>query len=300
MRILVTGASGFLGAHVRRAAQAAGMEVHTVSRSPLPDSPRHHRLDLGADSVLRIVGVLTQVAPDAVVHCAGATQGDLEALSGTNINGTHALVRALLLAGAKARLVHLGSAAEYGRCLPGVPVSELMPARPVSAYGATKLAATRIVEMARGAGLDGVVLRVFNPVGAGAPENSLPGRAASVLRRAMVDGSDLRLGPLDAVRDFVDARDVADAVLAATTARDLLLPPVLNIGSGQGVAARTLVKELLNVSGAACAVREDDPAPPRSADVPWQQGEITLARCALGWWPRRDLTDSVAELWRSS
>jgi nucleoside-diphosphate-sugar epimerase len=299
MRVLITGASGFLGSHVLHAAEAAGLEVFTAGRSPMPGSPRHHELDLGADSTLRIADMLTQVAPDAIVHCAGATSGDADALTATNINGTYALVRAVLLVGANARLVHLGSAAEYGRCLPGVPVSELMPARPVSVYGVTKLAATRIVEMARGAGLDGVVLRVFNPVGARAPEGSLPGRVAAALRRVMEDGSDLRLGPLDAVRDFVDARDVADAALAAT-ARDLNLPPVVNIGSGQGVAARTLVKELLAVSGANCAVREDTAGSPRSADVPWQQGEITLARCELGWRPRRSLAESVAELWRSS
>ena len=60
-----------------------------------------------------------------------------------------------------------------------------------------------------------VVLRVFNPVGPGAPEESLPGRVAAELRRALASGAEVRLGSLDAVRDFVDARDVADAVIAA-------------------------------------------------------------------------------------
>lgn len=299
MRVLVIGASGFLGAHVRHRAMAAGMEVVTASRTDLPDSPRHYRLDLGTDPAVRVAGILTEVMPDAVVNCAGATLGSTELLTTTNVVGTHTLVRAMLLVRYEGRLVHLGSAAEYGRGAEGVPVSEATPARPHSVYGATKLAGTSLIELARSAGLDAVVLRVFNPVGSGAPEHSLPGRVAAELRRAYSAGHDLRLGPLDAVRDFVDARDVAEAVLAAVLAREVPYP-VLNIASGRGVPARTLVKELLSVSGATCSVYEDEPGSVRSADVPWQQAAITLATRALAWTPHYGLASSVAELWGSS
>ncbi|HZC41640.1 MAG TPA: NAD-dependent epimerase/dehydratase family protein, partial [Streptosporangiaceae bacterium] len=197
------------------------------------------------------------------------------------------------------RLVHLGSAAEYGRSEPGIPVTESAPARPVASYGVTKLAGTRLVELARSAGLDAVVLRVFNPVGAGAPAGGLPGRVAEQVRQAMAHGSDIRLGPLDGVRDFVDARDVAGAALAAA-ARPELPHPVLNVGSGAGVPARTLVKELLAVSGCTAAVHEDAPGSARSGQLLWQQADITRARQDLGWRPRRDLTASLSDLWEGS
>ncbi|MEQ0562343.1 NAD(P)-dependent oxidoreductase [Amycolatopsis sp. NEAU-NG30] len=285
MRVLVIGAAGFLGGHVRRAAAARGFEVVAPGR-------RH--LDL-ATGRAELAGLVAAIAPRAVVNCAGAVTGDAAALNAANVAGTENLVRAL---GPGVRLVHLGSAAEYGRGSPGVPVTEAAEPRPLNPYGVTKLAGTRIVTQARASGLDGVVLRVFNPVGAGAPASGLPGRAAAALRKALADGGDLRLGPLDAVRDFVDARDVADAVLAALTAPDL--PPVLNIGSGHGVPARALVKELLEVSGAGCAVYEDAPGSARSADVPWQQADITLATRVLAWRPRRGLADAAADLWRAS
>jgi nucleoside-diphosphate-sugar epimerase len=115
----------------------------------------------------------------------------------------------------------------------------------------------------------------------------------AALRKALAKGTDLRLGPLDAVRDFIDARNVADAVLAAVPA-PAVSHPVLNIASGWGVSARTLVKELLTVSGATCAVYEDEPGSARSADVPWQQAVITQAEHDLGWAPRHDLA-----AWRS-
>jgi len=299
MRLLIIGASGFLGGHVRRRAAAAGLAVVTAGRAGLPGSPAHQRLDLAADEPARIAEVIASVAPDAVANCAGATVGGADVLAAVNITGTYALVRAMMLAGTPARLVHLGSAAEYGRAEPGATVDESAPPRPAAAYGATKLAGTRLVELARAAGLDAVVLRVFNPVGAGAPRSSLPGRVAAELRRALASGTEVRLGSLDAVRDFVDARDVADAVLAAAAA-PAAPHPVLNVGSGVGVPARTLVKELIAIGGYDGPVHEDSAGSARSGDLLWQQADIALARLDLGWRPRHDLAASLADLWEAS
>jgi NDP-hexose 4-ketoreductase len=299
MRLLIIGASGFLGRHVRQQASAAGLGVVTAGRSGLPGSPSHQRLDLSGGDPARIAAVITSAAPDVVVNCAGATAGAPDVLAAANITGTYALVTAMLLSRRPARLVHLGSAAEYGRTEPGVPVTEAALPRPAGAYGATKLAGTRLVELARTAGLDAVVLRVFNPVGPGAPEDGLPGRLAVQLRRSLAHGTAVRLGSLDVVRDFVDARDVADAALAAAAA-PVLPHPVLNIGSGAGVPARTLVKDLLAISGCAATVHEDAPGSARSAGLAWQQACITLALQDLDWRPCRDLTTSLSDLWEAS
>jgi NDP-hexose 4-ketoreductase len=298
MRLLILGASGFLGGHVWRQATAAGAEVVTAGRAGLPGSAAHRRLDLAGDDPPRIAEVIASVAPDAIANCAGLTVGGPDVLAAANVTGTYTLVRAMLLAETPARLVHLGSAAEYGGAEPGVPLSESAPPRPGAPYGATKLAGTRLVELGRAAGLDAVVLRVFNPVGAGAPESGLPGRVAVQLRRALAGGNGVRLGPLDAVRDFVDARDVADAVLAAAAAPSP--HAVLNIGSGTGVPARTLVKELIAVTGYDGPVHEDSAGSARSGDLDWQQADIGLARLDLDWQPRRDLAASLADLWEAT
>ena len=299
MRLLVLGGSGFLGGHVRRRARAAGLDVVTAGRSGLPDSPGHRVVDLAADDPARIAAMLAEVSPDAVVNCAGATAGLPETLVAANVNGTYALVKAMLLAAMPARLVHLGSAAEYGRAEPGIPVSERAAPRPAGLYGSTKLAGSRLVDLAAAAGLESVVLRVFNPVGPGAPRTGLPGRLAAELRQAAAHGTDVRVGPLDAVRDFVDARDVADAAVAAAAATRPPRP-VLNIGSGRAVPVRAMVNELLAISGSAATVHEDAAGPARSAEIPWQQADISRAAADLGWQPRRDLATSLADLWKAS
>ncbi len=298
MRLLILGASGFLGGHVWRQATAAGAEVVTAGRAGLPGSAAHQLLDLAGDDPARIAEVIASVAPDAIANCAGLTVGGPDVLAAANITGTYTLVRAMLLAETPARLVHLGSAAEYGGAEPGVPLTESAPPRPGAPYGATKLAGTRLVELGRASGLGAVVLRVFNPVGAGAPESGLPGRVAAQLHRALAGGNEVRLGPLDAVRDFVDARDVADAVLAAAVTPSP--HAVLNIGSGTAVPARTLVKELIAVTGYAGPVHEDSAGSARSGDLDWQQADIGLARLDLDWQPRRDLAASLADLWEAT
>jgi len=296
MSLLVIGGSGFLGGHVCRRARAAGLTVATAGRGALPGSPAHNRVDLAQEEPGKIAAMIASVAPDAVVNCAGATSGTIDELAAANITATCALVTVMLQARTPARLVHLGSAAEYGPSEPGVPVDESTPPRPAGPYGVTKLAGTRLVELARTAGLGAVVLRVFNPVGAGAPEDGLPGRVAAQLRQAIACGTDVQLGPLDAVRDFVDARDVADAVLAAVAAPSLP-SPVLNIGSGIGTSARALVKQLGEISGSTATIHEDALGSARSAGMPWQQADITLACRDLRWRPRRSLTASLTDLW---
>ncbi|MHB1433619.1 MAG: NAD-dependent epimerase/dehydratase family protein [Streptosporangiaceae bacterium] len=296
MRVLILGASGFLGTHVLDRAQAAGLNVVTAGRRDIPGSPDHRLLDLTRADRSALGALLADTAPAAVLNCAGLTAGSPADLAAVNLTGSCLLAAAVLADRRGPRLVQLGSAAEYGRSEPGSVVTESWPERPVSAYGTTKLAASRAIQLARLTGLDAVVLRVFNPVGRGAPESGLPGRLGAELRRSAGGRGEIRLGPLDVVRDFIDADDVADAVLAAAAAASLP-HPVLNIGSGRGTPVRELVGELIAISGYRGQVREDGTGSARSAAMPWQQAGIELARLDLGWQPRRSLARSVADLW---
>ena len=301
MRILIIGASSFLGGHLLRAASAAGHTVLTSGRS----GDWSLRLDLVADPAERVASLIAAAAPDVVVNCAGATSGGADELAAANITGVHTLVTALLAGaqeeageGTRPRLVHIASAAEYGPSADGLPMTEETVPRPVGLYGATKLGGTRLVQLARTAGLDAVALRVFNVVGAGSPEDTLPGAAAAQLRQLPPGGS-LKLGPLEAVRDFVDARDVADAVLAAAAA-PTLPHAIVNVGSGVGVQAKVLVEQLLAVTGLAVTVHEDAPGSARSAGLGGQQADISRAARDFGWRPRRDLADSALDLWKGA
>ncbi|MGW2746450.1 NAD-dependent epimerase/dehydratase family protein [Streptomyces sp. NPDC001450] len=294
MRILVLGGTGYLGRHVvDRLGALTGAQVLAGGRSPAAE----FRVDLATDRPERLANTLAAAAPDAVVNCAGATGGDPVTLAEVNARGPAALCAALREAAPTARLVHLGSAAEYGPGVPDTPVTESAPACPVTPYGVTKLAGTVAVTSAV---LDGVVLRVGNPVGPGAPVASLPGRMAAQLRATGRDPEAvLRLGDLSAHRDFVDVRDLARAVaLAVTTAGPL--PPVLNIGGGRAVPVRELVHGLARRARFRGRLEENAGGSARSARVSWQCSDITAADRALGWRPVHGLDDALDALWAAT
>ncbi|MEU5796031.1 MULTISPECIES: NAD-dependent epimerase/dehydratase family protein [unclassified Streptomyces] len=293
MRILVLGGTGYLGRRVTERVRALpGAHLLAGGRTGA-----EYTVDLAADPTERLAKTLAAAAPDAVVNCAGATGGDPVTLAEVNARGPAVLCAALREAAPAARLVHLGSAAEYGPGTPCAAVTESAPARPVTPYGATKLAGTLAVTSA---GLDAVVLRIGNPVGPGAPPASLPGRMAALLRAAGSDpGAVLRLGDLSAYRDFVDVRDVARAVALAVTAPGPL-PPVLNIGGGGAVPVRDLVQGLARLAGFRGTLAEDGDGSARSAQVSWQCSDIGAVERALGWRPAHGLDDALAALWAAT
>lgn len=283
-RVAVVGAGGFLGSHVVRALREAGHNVLPVHRSALT----------GASDGAPWLGE-GGVRVTMVVNCAGAIRGTPDELRLANVD----LVAALLdiVSGREVGMVHLGSGVEYGAGLRGEPVSEDHDARPVSAYGATKLAATKLVlDAARAGDVPGTVLRVFNPVGAGISAELLPGRAAALIRRAVDGGGPVRLGPLGATRDFIDVRDVADAVVSAAS-EPQGSGRVINIGSGTGTTARALVELLAEVAGYSGPILEADAGAPRPDEIEWQVADISQARALLGWAPRRSLRDAIGQLW---
>ncbi|SNT41565.1 Nucleoside-diphosphate-sugar epimerase [Asanoa hainanensis] len=288
MRVLLFGASGFLGGRVR-AALAAVASV---------DCPGRARCDLVAAGVDELTDLVRASAPDAVVNCTGRLSGSGYDLTLANTLVTAKLIEAVAAAAPGARLVRLGSAAEYGVVPDGVAVSETDPCEPVSEYGASHLAATRLLGLATAAGrVDGITMRVFNPVGAGMHPDNLLGRAAVLIRDAARDDADhVTLAALGAYRDFVDVRDAAAAVTAAVTVTDPAAR-VFNVASGTAVTSREAVELLVKVSGWSGELRERGLGPARSAAVNWMLGDVSRARAVLGWQPVHSLGDSLWDVW---
>ena len=299
---VVLGAAGFVGRAVCAALCAAGRPVTAVVRGvPDPDLPAGCRtvpLDLVRTAPDTLTGMLEALRPAVVVNAAGALwNASDEELTEGNVTLVERLVRSVSALSRPVRLVHIGSAYEYGAHPGRTRLTETLPGRPVSHYARTKLAGTRIVVEAAAAGrLDAVVLRIAVAVGPWASPHSLLG---GIARQLAAGPAVLRLPPIAGVRDVVDVRDVADAVLSA--ARAHRVPPVVNIGSGAGVRLTDVVETLIRIAGpdAATVVPGPSPAVRRDAGVGEQPLDIGLARRALGWVPTRTLTDALQALWES-
>jgi nucleoside-diphosphate-sugar epimerase len=244
----------------------------------------------------RLERELRAASPRFMVNCTGATGGTTAELMRLNVLTTAAVVEAIARSGVATRLVHLGSAAEYGPGEAGRPVAETACPKPVSPYGIAKLAATQLVAGAAAAGADAVVLRVFNALGPAMPPGILPSTALSRITDAMATSAPrIEMGPLGAVRDFVDVRDVAAAVVAACRVTRLDAS-VINVGSGTGHTARELVLALAEKLGFAGEIGEAAQGSPRSSDVPWQVADVSLAERTLGWRAAHDLGSTIESM----
>ena len=226
---------GWLGTEAVRAGRREGIWVESIDRSRRPD------LFPPADP-----SALTQVLRDAVavINACGSLGGDDRQLQASNVDLARFVARVAAMT--RTRLVHVGSAAEYGP-----PTTERLhedhPARPAGPYGRTKLQGTLAVldECEPGSA---VVARVFNPVGPGQPDH-LP---VAEFARASLSRDD---GPLvirnaATERDFVSVHDVGRTLIRLATAARVD-HTVVNVCSGIGLRYGDLVLAMLERVGSA-------------------------------------------------
>ncbi|MER5864003.1 NAD(P)-dependent oxidoreductase [Kitasatospora sp. NPDC002040] len=309
MRVLLLGADGFIGRRVaERLLVEPELQVTVLGRRDSADI----RFDLTAGSPGALARFLDAVAPQAVINCAGATYGSSRALIRSNTLAVATVCEAIRRSREPARLVHVGSAAEYGPMPAGVPVPETAEPRPAGPYGVSKLAGTELV---LASGLDAAVLRVFDVVGPGSPAASLFGRLAEGLRRALEqEEHQVRMPDLSGYRDFVDVRDVARAIQSAAVSA---ATGVINIGSGHAVRARDAAQLLVRAAGFEGSIVEDgrgaalpvQPGPehhhppqypphrPAAEPVQWRQADVRTARDRLGWRTQVPLEESLGDIW---
>lgn len=285
-RVAVTGAGGFIGAHLLRRLVAGGARVRALSGpvdAAVQEPPAEVEAHRGEIDDPACVGPLVD-RTELVFHLAGpaSVRESLEApllYARVHTCGTVAVLEACRR-GRVGRLVYVSSAEVYGRpaC---VPVDESRPLQARSPYAAAKIAAERFVEAWRIAHrIEAVVLRPFSIYGPGQHARSLAGEAiAQALRGDVVEVSDPR-----PVRDYCFVEDLVDALIAAAV-RPLADPaPVWNVGTGRGTSVAELVEAIGRARGRTLALRPravvDRPA---HVDIPHLVADPTRIGDAIGW-----------------
>jgi GDP-4-dehydro-6-deoxy-D-mannose reductase len=291
VRVVVTGASGFVGRHVLAAFAAAGHEGVGWS-GPHELRPPHPVVDILDPAGVR--AALAAAAPGAVIHLAGnafvphATEHPLDAVAVNAVGAANVLDAARAYREDTTRPLRVvigGSATVYGEQREErMPLDEHAPLRSANPYGASKLAAEAFASAwHRTYGLDVVITRLFNAIGAGQDERFVVASFAHQLA-AIGAGAEpvMRVGNLETRRDFLDVRDVATAYVALT---ERGRPgEIYNICSGRAVSVREILRQLIGLARVAVEVR-DDPERMRAADAPVLFGDASKIRAETGWAP---------------
>jgi UDP-glucose 4-epimerase len=315
MNWLITGGAGYIGSHVVRAFEAAGLGAVVIDdlssghrRFVGPDTPFVEGSILDTDLVAR---TCTEHAVDGVVHLAGFKYAGVSVrqplLTYTqNVTGTVSLLEAMERSQVEL-MVFSSSAATYGT--PHVDlVTEETPGHPESPYGESKLIGEwMIADQGEATGLRHTSLRYFNVVGSGSDDlfDTSPHNLFPLVFDALIEGRTPRINGDDydtpdgtCVRDYVHVADLADAHLVAAQRLSSggVLAPVYNLGSGAGSSVRQIMDTVREVTGIDFT---PEIAPRRPGDPARIVASGDLAARDLDWAMRHDLRDMVASAWHA-
>jgi UDP-glucose 4-epimerase len=301
VRVVVTGGAGFIGSHLADAFLARGDEVLVVDdlssgkREQVPDGAEFAELDIADGAALhdRLMGfsaeLICHLAAQSSVTVS-VTNPDLDFAS--NVRGTFNVCQTAAALGARIVFASTGGAL-YGNDVETIPTPETVIPKPLSPYGASKLAGEAFVATkARSDNLQHVVLRLGNVYGPRQSPHGEAGVVAIFSDRLIRGEAPVVFGHGKPTRDYVHVADVARAF---TTAADARLAGTFNVGWGR----ETSVLELLDVIQRAAGTSiEPQLEPLRPGELDRSAIDSRLAADVLGWRPELDFEEGIAETFR--
>ena len=298
MKILVTGAAGFVGRHLLRELTGAGHEVVSLLEFPVEGMPSPVICNISnAPELAEVIG---KVKPDGCIHLAGIAfvpkgWSDPHLVLNVNLIGTVNLLEALRLHAPKARAVMISTSQIYGNPPHRTPLDEDAPMVPEGPYAVSKMAADLTSLLyARRYGMPVMTARPANHIGPGqAPDFVVSSFATQVAAIAAGKREPvMKVGNLDSEREFTDVRDIVRAyrllLEKGTPGR------AYNIATDHFVKIRQVLEKLCDLAGVKPKL-EIDQALFRPTDT---QARISTARILadVGWSPKIPLDQTLKDV----
>jgi GDP-4-dehydro-6-deoxy-D-mannose reductase len=312
LRALITGAGGFVGGHLcaHLLARTDWELLGSVYPGPVEDpqpSPRLRRVKADLRDAQAVAGLVESFGPDVIFHLAAqsfvpSSFADPWDTLETNVRAQLNVLESVRRSGRPTRVVVVGSAEEYGYPQPeDLPLVEESPLRPSNPYAVSKVAQDFMgLQYFLAYGVEAVRLRPFSHTGPGqSPRFVAPAFASQVARiEAGLQEPVLKVGNLDAWRDFTDVRDIVRAYYLAATQGEP--GEVYNLACGKPQLVRALLETLLSLSSVAIDV-EVDPERYRPVDTPMIYGSAAKFHGQTGWKPEIPFEQTLRDIldyWR--
>ena len=306
VKILVTGADGFIGSHLAEALVARSAKVTalclynsfdkhgwlddlsesvraklTIRRGDIRDAAFVRRIARGQDIIFHLAALI------AIPYSYVAAQSYVE----TNVAGTLNLLEAARESSVS-RVIHTSTSEVYGTALT-LPIAEAHPLQGQSPYSASKIGADMMAEaFARSFDLPVAILRPFNTYG---PRQSERAVIPTVLRQALDPScATIRIGDASTVRDFTFVDDTVAAFLAVGLAPDIEFGRAYNAGSGKAVSVAEMIDLVVDIAGCGKPVAHDaGRMRPENSEVRTLLADSSRLASAVGWRPRVDLREGL-------
>lgn len=303
MKALITGASGFVGQHlVAYLAQQTDLELIGTTITPPPPNTSVQWWEVDLRDAERVHAMLDQVRPALIFHLAAQAfvPDSLEKPWFTLENNLHGQVNifdSLVKLALDCRVLVVSSAHVYGKIRPeDNPIREDQPFRPDTPYAVSKVGQDMLaLQYYLAYGLPTVRARPFNHIGPGQNTRfALPNFAEQI---AAIEAGEqppiLRVGNLDAERDFTDVRDVVRAyylLLMHGSAGE-----AYNVCRGEPHSLKGLLDMMRDLSSVELTIEVDE-SRLRPLDVPCIFGDAGKLRQDTGWQPTIDIRQSLADI----
>jgi nucleoside-diphosphate-sugar epimerase len=292
-RLLITGASGFLGQYLVIEAQRNGYEVWQCDRHAM--GLQSIQADLSKPG--RWQDKVQALKPEIVVHLAGlARSRDLEQLNSIHVEGTQNLIASL--DGVESWIALASSGSVYGEAISDtLPWFETSPCNPLSNYATSKFEQEKIAikETAIKSSLRLCIVRISNLVGPGQSDHFLLGRIINTFARFNTESNkstkSLETGSLEATRDFIDVRDVVNCFMTLISKRS---EGTFNLASGREIKLRDAVKYCQSLFEIQVHFRENSNF--YLSDITRQAFDISALYIATGWSPKYTLKESLIDM----
>jgi GDP-4-dehydro-6-deoxy-D-mannose reductase len=315
MKALITGITGFAGSHLAEylLAEQSDVEVFGTYRwRSRMDNVEHLRsrlnlLETDLRDYTSVYNALERSRPDFIFHLAAQSfvpsswTAPAETLT-TNIVGQTNLFEAIRSLRLDPVVQIACSSEQYGLVLPGeTPIKENNPLRPLSPYAVSKVAQDYLgYQYFQSYGLKAIRTRGFNHTGPRRGDVFVTSNFCSQVAAIELGRQEpvIRVGNVEAIRDFTDVRDMVRAYWLAV--RHGKPGEVYNIASGRGISIRELLDRIIGMAQVEVKI-EVDPARLRPSDVEILIGDSSKFRADTGWEPRIPFEQTVRDLldyWR--
>ncbi|MFA5104869.1 MAG: GDP-mannose 4,6-dehydratase [Candidatus Margulisiibacteriota bacterium] len=295
MKTLITGITGFVGSHLAEHLLSEGMEVLGAARwrsnrdniAHLKDKIKLFECDI--NDAFSVKQMLQDIKPDQIYHLAGqssvaASWNSPAETINTNVVGQINILEAVRLLKLDVRILIPGSSEEYGFVEEKeLPLTESSQLRPLSPYSVSKVAQDLLgYQYFKSYGLSIVRTRAFNHTGPRHADifvTSGFAKQAALIEKGRQEPV-IKVGNLDAKRDYSDVRDIAKAYRMALAKGDP--GEVYNICSGKAVSIKNILEIILSFGSKKITV-EIDPKRIRPSDIPVTRGDYTKFAAKTGW-----------------